>query len=123
MIARARSNQLAGGWRGSTSLVASTNPGRDRKNFASAAAAPVGHSNGGVSAVRARPQANTISRVDSSTLGMIAAANTAVNSGAANSSAHGSTGGTGLDFLTHEETRNVFPEVDPGFRGTWTDGT
>lgn len=72
--------------------------------------------------MRARPRANTIAHVDSSTLGMIAAANANVNRGRANSSAHGSIGGTGLGSLNHEETRYVFPKMNPQSWGAWTHG-
>jgi len=105
------SRPRASGRRESTSSVTSSNPGRVRKNSVSTTATgPVSHGDGGASAMRARPRANTIAHVDSSTLGMLAAANANVNRGRSNSSAQGNVGGTGVGSLNHEETRYVFPK-------------
>lgn len=113
------SRPRAGGRRESTSSVASTN-GRVRKNSISATAAPVSTGDGGASTMRARPRANTIAHVDSSTLGMIAAANANVNrrNGVA---AQANMGGISLGSHNHEETRYVFPKMNPqlGCLGSW----
>lgn len=62
----------AGGRRESASSVVS-NGGRVRKNsLSNASTAPVSHGDGGASTMRARPRANTIAHIDSSTLHSIA---------------------------------------------------
>jgi hypothetical protein len=70
------SRPRAGSRRESTSSVASIGGGRVRKNSVSnVAAPPVSNGDGGAATMRARPRANTIAHIDSSTLGMIANAN------------------------------------------------
>lgn len=70
--ATSSSRPRAGGRRESTSAVVSSG-GRVRKNsLSNASAAPVSNGDGGASTMRARPRANTIAHIDSSTLGMIA---------------------------------------------------
>jgi hypothetical protein len=69
------SSRPRSGRRESSSNTAGSGPGRVRKN--SVANSGVGGS-GGVGTAGMRPRANTISHVDNATLGMLAAANSAV---------------------------------------------
>lgn len=112
------SRPRAGGRRESTSSVASTT-GRVRKNSISTATVPASAGDGGASTMRARPRANTIAHVDSSTLGMIAAANANVNRGRNGVAAQANMGGIGFGSHNHEETRYVFPKMNPRTWGAW----
>lgn len=112
------SRPRAGGRRESTSSVTSTN-GRVRKNSISTTTAPISTGDGGASTMRARPRANTIAHVDSSTLGMIAAANANVNRGRNGVAAQANMGGISLGSHNHEETRYAFPKMNPRTWGAW----
>jgi len=73
MTATPSSRPRAGSRRESTSSVTTTATGRVRKNsMSNANATPVSNGDGGAATMRARPRANTIAHIDSSTLGMIA---------------------------------------------------
>lgn len=73
MTATPSSRPRAGSRRESTSSATPTVSGRVRKNsMSNNSATPVSNGDGGAATMRARPRANTIAHIDSSTLGMIA---------------------------------------------------
>ncbi|KAL7269668.1 hypothetical protein RUND412_007654 [Rhizina undulata] len=112
----------AGARRESTSSVASTG-GRVRKNSVSTAAVvPISNGDGGAATMRARPRANTIAHVDTSTLGMMAAANANANRGRSLSGISTGIGNSGLVSVNQDDTRYVFPEIKAREWGTWAHG-
>ncbi|KAI5786265.1 putative C2H2 transcription factor [Pyronema domesticum] len=111
------SRPRAGSRRESTSSVSTTATGRVRKNsMSSAITTPVSNGDGGAATLRARPRANTIAHIDSSTLGMIA------NSGSVGLSQVGKGGSTrgpgvanmgvgGFSSASHHGDSNL-PKID-----------